>query len=228
MNLKQKKEELTASTAIFDMDGVITNTMPYHFQAWEIAFKDVLGMEISEKDIYLREGSKGSFALKEIFEQYGWDHAPDVLQKLLVRKEEVFPEIVQIEFVSGAIEFLHHIREKKFLMALVTGTSRDELNRMLPNDIQSFFSVIVTGSDVVHGKPNPEPYQRALDKLQIIQEEAFVVENAPLGIQSAKAAGLRCIALETSLSEEYLKEADHVFLSFEKMNQCLSFTCLEK
>ena len=64
--------------------------------------------------------------------------------------------------------------------------------------------------------------------LQINQKDAFVLENAPLGIKSAKAAGLRCIALETSLSQEYLQDADYVYLSFEKMNQHLLFTCLEK
>ena len=89
MSIIEEKYQITARAAIFDMDGVITDTMPYHFKAWEIAFQSVLGMAISEEDIYLREGSKGAFALEEIFEQYGWSHDPETLQRLLQRKEEV-------------------------------------------------------------------------------------------------------------------------------------------
>lgn len=220
------KKSLLAKAAIFDMDGVITNTMPYHFKAWEMAFKDIVGMSISEKDIYLREGSKGSFALEEIFEQYGWAYHPSVLKKLLARKEEIFPQIVKVDFVDGAVQFLRAIHDQGFVMALVTGTSRDELKRMLPEHIQLLFSVIVTGTDVVHGKPNPEPYQAALTKLNVSCDEAFVIENAPLGIRSARAAGLRCIALETSLERAYLADADYVFLNFDELIETLSFKCV--
>lgn len=212
-----------AGAAIFDMDGVITNTMPYHFQAWEIAFRDIVGLKISEQDIYLREGSKGSFALEEIFTQYGWAHDPQTLTRLLERKEEVFPQIAKQEFVDGAVEFLDLIHDAGFAMALVTGTSREELTRILPDYIRSRFSAVVTGSDVVHGKPNPEPYRRALELLQLPPSAAFVVENAPLGIRSAKAAGLRCLALETSLSAEFLSEADAVFSSFAMLRQRIQF-----
>ncbi len=114
-----------------------------------------------------------------------------------------------------------------FVMALVTGTSRDELQRMLSEEIQSYFSEIITGTDVIHGKPNPEPYQKALLKLNLNPIDAFVIENAPLGIQSAKAADIRCIALETSLPKEYLSDADHVFSSFDNLNQNLDFILKE-
>jgi len=211
---KNKIDLWEASAAIFDMDGVITNTMPYHFKAWESAFRDVVGLKISERDIYLREGSKGSFALEEIFAQYGWAHDPQMLARLLQCKEEVFAQIAKQEFVEGALEFLDYISEAGFAMALVTGTSRDELARILPDHVRSLFHVVVTGSDVIHGKPNPEPYRTALEQLQIRASSAFVIENAPLGIRSAKAAGLRCLALETSLSSEFLSEADAVFPSF--------------
>ncbi len=101
MSLIGEKEQLIARSAIFDMDGVITNTMPYHFQAWEIAFREVLGLTINEKDIYLREGSKGAFALKEIFQQYGWSHDEKILQQLLNKKEEVFSKLLKLNLLMG-------------------------------------------------------------------------------------------------------------------------------
>jgi beta-phosphoglucomutase-like phosphatase (HAD superfamily) len=105
----------------------------------------------------------------------------------------------------------------------VTGTSRHELDEMLPDEIKNLFSVIVTGSDVRFGKPHPEPYQQSLKRLNIEPEKAIVIENAPLGIRSAKRAGLKCFALETSLSREYLKEADYIFRSFKELQDHLSF-----
>ena len=97
----------------------------------------------------------------------------------------------------------------------MTGTARHELHRILPEKFYDLFSVIVTGSDVKKGKPDPEPYVAALDKLKLKPNKAIVIENAPFGIRSAKAAGLKVIALETSLSKKYLSEADFIFSSFK-------------
>jgi HAD superfamily hydrolase (TIGR01509 family) len=218
-----EKHVLKIRALIFDMDGVITDTMPYHYQAWKIAFQDILQKDISEQDIYLREGSKGAFALQEIFQQYGWPCDPDILAALLKRKEEVFPKIVHIDFVDGSLDFLKKVHAQGFRMALVTGTSREELSRMLPDFVQTYFSVIVTGSDVAHGKPHPEPYEKALSALRLNPGEAAVLENAPLGVQSAKSAGLICIALATSLTGEFLTDADFVFSSYNDMVREITF-----
>ena len=72
------------------------------------------------------------------------------------------------------------------------------------------FDVIISGDDTEKGKPNPEPYLAAMQKLNILPIESLVIENAPLGIQSAKTAGAYCIAITTTLGREYLKEADEV------------------
>lgn len=218
-----EKQHLHIRALIFDMDGVITDTMPYHYEAWKQAFTDILGKTISREDIYLREGSKGSFALQEIFQHYGWPCRPDVLSQLLARKEEIFPTIVRTDFITGALDFLKHVHTQGLIMALVTGTSRDELTRMLPAEILAYFSSVVTGSDVSQGKPHPEPYLRALAALDINADEAVVLENAPLGIQAAKAADLTCIALATSLGRKFLGGADFIFSSYDDLNRHVIF-----
>jgi beta-phosphoglucomutase len=83
--------------------------------------------------------------------------------------------------------------------------------------------VVVTGNDVAHGKPDPEPYRLALNKLEITPGDAVVIENAPLGIESAKAAGIRCIAVATSLPESYLKKADVIFPSMKALKEKILF-----
>jgi beta-phosphoglucomutase len=104
----------------------------------------------------------------------------------------------------------------------VTGTSRHEVHRILPEPIYNLFDGVVTGNDVRRGKPHPEPYLLALKKVQLRPEEAMVIENAPFGIRSAKSAGLVCIALETSLPRRYLAKADFIFSSFRELRKKLS------
>ena len=81
----------------------------------------------------------------------------------------------------------------------------------------------VCGSDVQNGKPHPEPYLKAMAKLKVSPKEAVVFENAPFGIRSAKAAGLFCLALETSLPSSYLTGADAIFPSFKAIESKVKF-----
>jgi beta-phosphoglucomutase len=108
-------------------------------------------------------------------------------------------------------------------LALVTGTSRHEAQKLLPKDLWDCFDVTVCGCDVQNGKPHPEPYIKALTKLDVKPEEAVVFENAPFGIRSAKAAGLYCLALETSLPASYLTGADAIFHSFKAIASKVKF-----
>ena len=105
-------------------------------------------------------------------------------------------------------------------LALVTGTSRVELHKILPDPIYSVFNVVITGNDVKHGKPHPEPFLKAIGKIDCPKKDMIVIENAPFGIRSAKKAGLTCVAIETSLPKKFLNEADYVVHSFKHFNEC--------
>lgn len=207
---------------IFDMDGVITNTMPDHHRAW----KEVLAeydIHVSHADIYTREGQPGDEALVEIFEKYDSTHRLDEIPKILRQKEDLFKEIVRIRYVPHSRTLLKSLYKQGFKLALVTGTARHELDRMLPGHIYELFSAVVTGNDVTRGKPHPEPFLTALKNLDMLAQDAIVIENAPYGIRSAKQAGLKCMALETSLSRDYLAEADHVFSSVKDLINRIHF-----
>ena len=82
---------------------------------------------------------------------------------------------------------------------------------------KNYFEIIITGSDVKKGKPNPEPYLKAIDKLGCKTDNIIVIENAPLGIKSAKKSKLQTFALTTTLDKKYLAEADKIFSSHEKL-----------
>lgn len=210
------------STLIFDMDGVITDTMPYHFRAWRSVFASQ-GMTPSHEDIYKREGQKGIDSVRELFTEKEKPYTDTVAKRLLKKKERLFKQIFKRKFISGSRGFIKRLHAQGFKLALVTGTSRHEAQKIIPKSLWNCFNVTVCGSDVQNSKPNPEPYLKAIAKLNIKPGQAVVFENAPFGIRSAKAAGLFCMALETSLPASYLKGADAIFPSFKAITSKVRF-----
>jgi len=95
------------------------------------------------------------------------------------------------------------------------------VKKVLQKGLEDIFKVIITGEMVNRGKPSPEPYQKAVDELKAEKEDCIVIENAPAGITSAKSAGLTCFAVQTSLSEEYLQDADRIFQNIDDVAQFL-------
>lgn len=203
---------------VFDMDGVITDTMSYHMRAWRKVLASH-GLSVMKNDIYRREGQKGINSLEEIFKDYRKPFDLNLGKKILLEKEELFKTIVKKRFIAGSRSFLKDLKRRGFKLALVTGTARHEVHKTLPEEIYDLFDAVVCGCDVRNGKPHPEPYLTALKKLKLKPAQAVVIENAPFGIQSSKAAGMRCLGLETSLPKEFLKQADAVFESFANIKK---------
>lgn len=214
--------QLRVSTLIFDMDGVITDTMPYHFRAWKSVFA-TQGITASHEDIYKREGQKGIDSVRELFSEKDKPFNEAIAKGLLLKKEKLFKRIFLRKFIPGSRTFIKKSFAQGFKLALVTGTSRHEAQKLLPKELWDCFEVTVCGSDVQNGKPHPEPYLKALTKLNVKAKEAVVIENAPFGIRSAKAAGLICLALETSLPASYLSGADQIFPSFKAIESKVQF-----
>jgi len=207
---------------IFDMDGVITNTMPDHYKAWKTVFAEE-GLQLSHADIYSREGQPGINSVKELFALNGIPFNQRKAKHILKRKEDLFKKIVKPRFIRGSRRFLHQCAQDLFQLALVTGTSRHELHRILPNHLYELFDVVVAGNDVKKGKPHPEPFFKAIRKLQIKPSQGIVIENAPFGIQSAQSAGLKCCAICTSLPKSFLKKADHIFDDMHQLQRQVRF-----
>jgi len=212
------KKQFKIKSVIFDLDGVITNTMPDHYRAWKRIFDDE-GLKLSHYDIYCREGQPGMQSIKEIFAKYGLKFTRKYAQQMLDKKERLFKRDTEVRFINGARWFLKRLHKDDFELALVTGTAAHEVKQILPLYLRNLFSVIITGSDVKNGKPHPEPYLKALAALGIKPKDAIVIENAPFGIQSARDAGIPCLAIETSLPKKYLNKANAVFQSIADLEK---------
>lgn len=217
-----KKTKLKFKAVIFDMDGVITNTMPFHFDAWLKVFSAV-GIKVNCYDIYCREGQGGLSTVREIYKEHGRRFNLKEARQILSRKEDLFKAIARVRFVKGARPFIRELKRRKFKLGLVTGTSRKEIERILPRRLLRIFDVTITGNETKKGKPDPAPFLKAIRLLKVSSSEAAVIENAPFGIEAAKRANLFCIALKTSLPKSYLLKADMVFESFRDLKQRIHF-----
>jgi beta-phosphoglucomutase len=191
---------------LFDMDGVLLDSMGAHARAWMTALGEA-GLHVDEEEIYLREGEQGEVSARDFLRRAGMMSTKARVRTLLERKEELFAARPDIRLFPGARETVGALAAAGVPLGVVTGTSRAEMERVLPAEIRGPLRVIVTGTDVLHGKPHPEPYLKGVMGLGIKPGRTLVVENAPYGIRSAVAAETVCLAIRSYLADEHLSGA---------------------
>ena len=217
----------TKRAYFFDMDGVLFDSMPHHAIAWEEVMKRH-GLSFTVRDCYLNEGRTGESVIREaMWNARNRDATPDEIEQIYAEKSERFHELAQqaggTVVIDGVADVLHHVQSIGSQIWVVTGsgmrTLLDNLNTALPPVFHR--DRMITAFDVTHGKPDPEPYLKAWERSRLPKEQCVVIENAPLGIRSGKAAGLTVYAVNTGiLTREDLAQADQVF---DSMAQLLSF-----
>lgn len=192
---------------IFDVDGVLVDSMRFQADAWVETFREV-GISITREDIYELEGSNNRRLIKSIFEKAGKEPDSLLLEQLPEKKREIL-EFDQIKPFEGILDCLKELK-RHFKLAMVSGSHVDTVNKVVNKFFSNCFDVVITGSDLERGKPDPDPYLKALEKLDLTKNECIVIENAPLGITAAKRAGLYCVAVASMLEPEEVQHADLV------------------
>ncbi|WP_406656398.1 HAD family phosphatase [Methanolobus sp. ZRKC2] len=196
------------SSLIFDMDGVLLDSMPSHADAW-VQVCDEWGIHITRDDVYEIEGANHFQGLQWLFNRVDREIKAEHYDMILKRKVEIFSGLGDVKPFDGMDDCLKELKGS-FRLALVTGSERVTVNRLLNEFFPNIFEVVVCGDDILKGKPSPEPYIKAVDMLGIEKDECMVIENAPMGVESAKRAGLYCIGVPTYVSAEKLSDADVV------------------
>jgi HAD superfamily hydrolase (TIGR01509 family) len=197
---------------LFDMDGVLYDSMQNHVQAWYETMS-ALGVESSQEDFYLFEGRTGYSTIDILFERtFGRAATLEEKKTIYARKAQRFVELGKAEAkpMSGSLDVLKQVKALGLQRIIVTGSGQRFLFEKLHNDFPGYFDKnrMVTAYDVSNGKPHPEPYQKGLEKGNLLPQEAIVIENAPLGVESARAAGIYTVAVNTGpLSDNVLWEA---------------------
>jgi beta-phosphoglucomutase len=210
---------------LFDMDGVITDTMPIHLKAWQEAFRPC-GIFVDKMDVYLREGMQSRAMAQEIAKEKGICLGNEDLDRIVAEKTRIFDSeaSANAKAYDGVPATLRMLRNNGMRTALVTGSKASSADKVLrAAGVRELFDVIVTGDDTKKGKPDPGPYLKGIEKTGVDRLDCVVVENAPLGIRSAKAAGVDyVIAVTTTLEPSCLREADDIMESFSDLEQCLA------
>lgn len=175
---------------IFDMDGVLVDSMPTHVRAWKSAFAEIAGITVTERDIYLLEGMRGTELITKIFEQGGVTDGSLAI-RVHERKNRIFKSIRSSKPFEGVPEMIDELQCAK---AVVSGSRRTDVEAIIEEGFgKERFSVIVSADDIKSGKPDPSAFLAALSRMGIRPSDAVVVENAPLGVQAAKNAGIECL-----------------------------------
>jgi len=201
---------------LFDLDGVLVDTLHYHYLAWKKMFEEVGGI-VSEHTVLLHEGRNSREILPILVKESGVSVPPEELEDFIERKRAYYRKIANVQFYDGVMEVLNKLKSENFRLAVVTACAQKTMEKSLNEEQRNLFDLIQTGDDVTRAKPNPDPYDLARKKLGLPKEECLVVENAPLGITAAKRAGIKCVAVETTLSKEYLEEADYVISNIREL-----------
>lgn len=193
-----------------DMDGVLYNSMPFHAKAWAQAMNEE-GIECEAIEFYAHEGRTGKGTINIYFNKFkNREATEEEVQRIYSVKAQRFVECGEALPMQGAQSAMQIIKESGKTVVLVTGSGQKSLLQKLSHHYPGIFTseTMVTAYDVTKGKPHPEPYLMGLKKAGVEPYEAIVLENAPLGVEAASAAGVFTIAVNTGpLNEEELYNA---------------------
>jgi HAD superfamily hydrolase (TIGR01509 family) len=191
---------------IFDMDGVIVDSIPLHKESFSRIFKkfsvpfslerfnEINGMTVEDSFNYIRDNYEGEF---------------DVQQAIEEKRRADLKIAKRAPLIKGAIETLEKLHHKGFTLVLATSSPRREVEIILNRfNLFIYFDCLMTGDEVEKSKPHPEIFEKCVCKLKLNKTQCVVIEDSPDGIRAAGRAGIRCIALTSNHGKEELGEAD--------------------
>jgi HAD superfamily hydrolase (TIGR01509 family) len=190
---------------IFDMDGVLINSHPIHKRAWKKFFES-LDLEITDLDLdFVLDGRKK----EDILRHFLGDLPDGQIKEYGHRKEMLFrEEALSIEPVEGALEFLEELSRAGIGFAVASCGSKSRVHYILRQlNIHDQFAAIVTADDVQCGKPHPDIFRKAADRLSSSYSDLLVCEDAISGVRAAKAAGIKCLGIADHARADELLEA---------------------
>lgn len=193
-------DKLKAKSVIFDRDGVIINTEGVVIDSIRKAFK-TFGFELQEEDIPQIIG-RSSMVYTEYFLKK-WTFDVDEYRKL--QRDLFYKNIDSAPYFPDTIELIKTLHKKQIPIAVTTSAGKEGTFQILTTaGIKDFFNAVITREDCKNLKPDPEPYLLTSEKLNIAPEFCVVIEDTALGVEAAKKAGMKCIAIPN----EYTKDQD--------------------
>ncbi len=184
---------------LFDMDGVLFNSMPLHATSWHRSMAS-FGLDMAKRDAYRYEGMRGVETIKLLArQQWHRELSDDEAESMYQVKSAYFSDMPAPRKIKGINPLMQRIHDAGLTIGIVTGSGQQALLDRLEHTfcLPIARNHIVTSYDVTHGKPAPDPYIKGMQKVGTQPWETIVVENAPLGIQAAVAAHCFTVAVNT-------------------------------
>lgn len=203
-----------SKAVIWDMDGVIADTAPYHFKAWQEVFQK-RDVNFTEEDFRRNFGQRNDTIIRNVL---GEGLSPSEIDAIADEKEIDFRQRVSqhIKPLPGAIKLLKSLGKHGFKIALASSAPIENIRLVTQGlGINNYFYSIVSGWDVTEGKPNPQVFLLAAQKLGVKPKNCIVIEDAVAGITAAKRAGMRCLAITNTRPKTSLVEADLIVDTLE-------------
>lgn len=205
------------TTVIFDMNGVITDDEECHELATKRAFEQV-GLDITP-EIYRRFclGRTDLAAFKELIEIYSLYKVK--LEQIIADKTKIYLDLIrhELKIYPEVVDLIDRLNEN-YTLALTTSSTLSEAQTVINKlKLQDKFRVVITSQDVVFGKPHPEPYLLTAKKLGVDPRACLVIEDSENGVRSAKATGMKCVAITNSEKRDKLMLADQIVDRFSEI-----------
>lgn len=206
--MRQAKATVPNTQAVlWDLDGVLVDTGPFHFAAWQ-AFMGEQGRDFTQADFQHTFGLRNDAILAYLFGNLSSQEAACLAE----RKERLFRSRLNgLTALPGAAETVKRLSSTGLKQAVVSSGPRENVELVLSLlGLLPCFAAIVAEQDVRRGKPDPEGFLLAAQRLGVSPGRCVVVEDAPQGVAAGKAAGMRCIGLASSRPPQALVRADLV------------------
>ena len=217
INPKQRNIRGKAKAVIWDMDGVIADTAPYHLIAWQEVFRK-RGVNFTEEDFRHNFGQRNETIIRNAL---GEQISKSVIDAIARGKERNFRKMIgqNIKSFPGAIKLLKSLREHGFKLALASSAPMENIRLITRGlGINDYFHSIVTGRDVTEGKPSPQGFLLAAQKSGVEPENCIVIEDAVAGVVAAKRAGMHCLAITNTHPRTSLMPADLIVDTLEAVS----------
>ncbi len=205
-------------TIIFDMDGVLVDSEPFHCKAWILAYSE-LGIEIDEKYYYSRIcGKHGSLSTALVLQDFNVQADSDALIR---RKANLVGSIVQgkVSAISGSCRLIEFLYTQNYTLGLASSSSFMGVDSILRTiDLKKYFQIIHAGEAIKNGKPHPDIYLKTAKMLDVSPEECVVIEDSSSGVLAATRAGMKVIGiLNGRNSTSDLEFADKIVHGFDEI-----------
>lgn len=193
---------------IFDMDGVLVDSAPAHLRSWQLLAREC-GGTVTQEQFAKTFGQQNRDIIPILFGRVSEDR----MRALAERKEEIYRDLIRKRppIVEGAVELVRGLHDAGVRLAVGSSGPRENIELALSAmNVGDSISVVVSGGEVTRGKPDPEVFALAADRLGVEPARCVVVEDAPVGVEAARAIGARVVAVLMHHPADAFEQADHV------------------